>query len=577
MSCTLEILINNEEEWLKKLENEDFWNSIPLLNVNEVHNIKNLSLVRFKGMIQDMQNPEYYLEKYEVTNRDTNEKYVKNGKYSDVILQSDNEDVDYDNENNKTSERQTYVVISTPGVNKWVDSLEEEFNKCKSDVNEVEHIKTDKRSLEDEEMETEVVKNSELYKKQCTEEKIEATSSDKGNSSVVSKEHILNFPLPDRMGKKCHVKVYDETNTLKLNDTVEIVGFLSCNPFLATINEEEDESRMEIESSHPPASIVPRIHCVKYKKIIHLNPLVTSQNLTSERMLFLKKELMILFTQLLLGDDLAADYLICNLISDVYLRKDFMPLGKFSINITNIPIMQKIDYTKTLYEFIEMLVPKSHYFPMTLENLNDQTFIPKKDYDCNRLTSGILQLSKNTHFILDETKLTDGKLNAAGVNNIKAIASCIKNQKIAYDFNYYPIEYEVDIPFLILSEGKSMLTPDVHITLQPDETCLRTFSEIVEAAKQFLNNDLLNELRVYLTFARLIKYEISDKIQDLVQQEFVNMRQKEKNISADNLHNLLVLARLVCISEGKSTLDEHCWKKALHMEEIRKSRLPAHT
>lgn len=50
------------------------------------------------------------------------------------------------------------------------------------------------------------------------------------------------------------------------------------------------------------------------------------------------------------------------------------------------------------------------------------------------------------------------------------------------------------------------------------------------------------------------------------------MRQ-EANVSGDDLHHLLVLARLVCISQGKTTLDEECWKRACFLEEKRKERL----
>jgi hypothetical protein len=38
-------------------------------------------------------------------------------------------------------------------------------------------------------------------------------------------------------------------------------------------------------------------------------------------------------TRILLGDSLAADYLICHLISKIYLRRDVLCLGKFSLNL----------------------------------------------------------------------------------------------------------------------------------------------------------------------------------------------------------------------------------------------------
>lgn len=85
-------------------------------------------------------------------------------------------------------------------------------------------------------------------------------------------------------------------------------------------------------------------------------------------------------------------------------------------------------------------------------------FLNRKDYECNRLTSGVLQLSCNTQLVLDETKLQPGKLDESGCRAIAALSSMIKNQKVTYDFNYYQMDFDCDIPVLVLSEGKSLLS-----------------------------------------------------------------------------------------------------------------------
>lgn len=82
----------------------------------------------------------------------------------------------------------------------------------------------------------------------------------------------------------------------------------------------------------------------------------------------------------------------------------------------------------------------------------------RKDHESNRLTSGILQLNNNTHLILDETKLKAGKLNASGVQAVGALAKAMQSQVVCYDFGFNATqEFNCDIPFLIFSEGKSML------------------------------------------------------------------------------------------------------------------------
>lgn len=84
-------------------------------------------------------------------------------------------------------------------------------------------------------------------------------------------------------------------------------------------------------------------------------------------------------------------------------------------------------------------------------------FINRKDYETNKLVSGLLQLAPHTHLVLDETHMQQGKLETNGVMGIQNIAHLINHQQIKCNFQYYDIDYNVDIPVLALSEGRSML------------------------------------------------------------------------------------------------------------------------
>lgn len=66
------------------LKDPDVWKQIPLLNSAPICNFKDKQLVRFQGMIQDMYDPEYYLEQYEVKNTTTGESDIRCGLYIDV-------------------------------------------------------------------------------------------------------------------------------------------------------------------------------------------------------------------------------------------------------------------------------------------------------------------------------------------------------------------------------------------------------------------------------------------------------------------------------------------------------------
>ena len=66
-------------------------------------------------------------------------------------------------------------------------------------------------------------------------------------------------------------------------------------------------------------------------------------------------------------------------------------------------------------------------------------------------------MSKNTHLVIDETNLSTGQVTTYGKLNYAAFKDLIEFQKLNYDFKFYTMEYETDIPVLILSETKSFI------------------------------------------------------------------------------------------------------------------------
>lgn len=67
-----------------------------------------------------------------------------------------------------------------------------------------------------------------------------------------------------------------------------------------------------------------------------------------------------------------------------------------------------------------------------------------------------MQLAPHTHLVLDETCLQQGKLQNKGVEAVVQLSNLIRNQKLNVDFKFYTIDYNANVPVLILSEGKSM-------------------------------------------------------------------------------------------------------------------------
>ncbi|XP_011149707.1 mini-chromosome maintenance complex-binding protein isoform X2 [Harpegnathos saltator] len=576
---TSEYYITNESSCQQILKNSDILREIPLLNDVQLHNIKDKQLVRFQGMVQDMYDPEYYFKQYEVKNIRTGEGSIRCGMYTDIAYCLPHEEILFESNKNENSERQTYIIISTPGLNQWA----KERNTCieQSDMSTIHNNSIGKRSLIDQDdNDTEEMDCSEPTPKR---EKTLADTTDINISddndysakiqSIVSEDHILNFPIPIDGGKACIVKIYDGTS-LKLNQVVDIVGFVSLDPMLSTIHASENEmNEAEINTHNPPASLVPRLHAVK---IIELNRLeiANAPEIISKAQL-IRGDLHIILSQLLFGDHLAADYLICHLLSTIYIRKDYFCLGTFPLNITNFPSSKLRTFPKELYNFLTLFVKKSHFLEITLENLNELALIPKKDYECNRLTSGILQLSNNTHLVLDETGLTAGELTVTGKENYKALSDLLIFQKLKYDFKYYTVDYETDIPMLIFSDVKSFVPCPMQVVLNVDAESENLYSQVLEAACQYLKeDDRLANIRQYLEVLRHMEFVFDEQITEAVQNYFVEMRSSNRNINTDDLHALIVFARLMSMSYGKTTLDTECWNRTVQLETERMSRLP---
>lgn len=93
-----------------------------------------------------------------------------------------------------------------------------------------------------------------------------------------------------------------------------------------------------------------------------------------------------------------------------------MPIGKFSLNITNCPAKPTDkDFAKTFAKTISDIVPHCFLLELTNDNLMKLNFVPKKDYNANKLHSGILQLCSGTELIVDETALSEGKIDDKGL------------------------------------------------------------------------------------------------------------------------------------------------------------------
>uniref|UniRef100_A0A4W3HJ67 Mini-chromosome maintenance complex-binding protein n=1 Tax=Callorhinchus milii TaxID=7868 RepID=A0A4W3HJ67_CALMI len=591
------------EYFTEKLKENTATSWVPSLNDVPLHYLKPNSLVKFRCMLQDMFDPEFYMGVYETVDPATKSGVLRFGKYKDVAECGTQQEIHLNSAKSVTMERQTFYCIPVPGESSWVKEIS--FYACPARGNPSTSYTPSrhKRSYEeDEDMEMHPPKQKEQHRGRnvgshgCGDSKrLETEAPDAHQLSPNCTASIdLNFPLPGEKGPACLVKVYENWDRFKVNDILEVYGILSVDPALGIINDESTKDgssildpaecmdTLEEQRVHsPPPSLVPRLHAIVTHKLQHINPFLPirlqdkqSKDYISSflpELSSVRAELLGFLTNALLGDSLAAEYLTLHFLSTIYSRRDVLPLGKFTLNLSGCP--KNSNYTKHLHRFIQQLVPSSYCLPMTLENMNTMRFIPQKDYTANRLLAGVLQLPHSTSLMLDETAMEPGQLDTTGFQNMAALGNLIIWQKVDYDFSYHQMEFPCNINVLITSEDVSLLQSDCEVHLRP-QVVPDNIEEYMTNLQTAVLPSILNKFRIYLSLLRLMDYSISEEVTKAVEEDFVEMRKNDpQSITAVDLHWLLVVARLVSLSAGQTTLSRDSWQQAKQLEGQRKARL----
>ncbi|XP_010695921.2 mini-chromosome maintenance complex-binding protein [Beta vulgaris subsp. vulgaris] len=534
---------------------------VPILNATSVKYIQPNMLVRFRGMIQDMLGNEFYAGVYKDGST------WRTNKYSDVSQVQMDFSPDM-----RVWERRLLYCVPVPGLNSWAEPLEVLSNQQKILASQ----QREKRPRNDDE----AADHMDLESNQgCLDSPVTKKMREEGHpSSSAMQQDMVNegttpsFRPPDSEKNPfpCLVKVYDSPESdLKLNEIFEFIGVLSFDSELELNKEEADlqsNSLYEDDLIQLPPSKVPRIHCLVHKKLA-VNDFVNVSPLTELNPLLIRETREVLLRHLtaVLGNDgVAAQYLLLHLLSRVHARVDGVAVGKLSLNFTSISQETASVFVSRLSVAMMELLPFTQHIPLTIEYLNNATLAPKKDYEANKLVSGVLQLAEGSHLTVDETKLQSGTLNSTGVENTRSLKNLTEVQQVEYDFKYYKMEMAADVQLLVLSEGKSNILPtDLVLPFQPSST---VSSEITDEA-------MLQSWRWYLATMRSLPHSISPEMQKVVEEDLVAARQADRSLGSHDFSRLLTMSRLVSLSFGETSLSMEHWQMVKELERLRKERL----
>jgi len=190
----------------------------------------------------------------------------------------------------------------------------------------------------------------------------------------------------------------------------EFVGILAKTRLDLPQSSASGEEDAEL-ANHPKIDmdLIPRLHCIKFRKVASPNPLVSSDPITLTQRTFktrrtshkwakivaLELQQVIIVAQEMRstivewltppmgGDALAVEYLLCNMLSRVYARpNDVDVVGNFPVNLSHVPIQD--NWARSLHEMISAFLPRSFTMQLKLETLKRGKLFPYKDYDEDR-------------------------------------------------------------------------------------------------------------------------------------------------------------------------------------------------
>ena len=262
---------------------------------------------------------------------------------------------------------------------------------------------------------------------------------------------------------------------------------------------------------------------------------------------------------ILLGDVLASEFVLLNMLAKPYQRQDGFLLGNYSINLSGMTIPM----SRSLLKFIQAVLPLTLYMPLTIDNLDKDRYTPRKNYDTNLLEPGLFQMVDSTFVLTDELWMKEGQVKDNGLNNIKAIATLIEQQTVNYDFQYYQQEMPINAGVMVISDGRSMFKNTQQVIVQVEEG--RVFDE-AKFTQILADHQLMTQMRRYFlvlqyhSMTSLQEYSIPAEVSEYCQNIFIETRKAEQEAlgevktNADTFHKWLSLSRLMAVSDGEITL-----------------------
>ncbi|KAI9204080.1 putative alanine racemase-domain-containing protein [Polychytrium aggregatum] len=500
----------------RRLESPDVLSQIAVLSSASVSELPSYSFVRFRAMIQDNGlSPQMFLKSVRLqSTNDGSERVVPNYFIDDVQVPEGFTVVQPSFSHSELDTKQCYFCVNVPAESSW------------------------------------------LAPPGTTTPPPAASASER-------------MPISDSHSIAVVVKVPGEDPQFKLNETVDFYGILehpatACSDSDNCCEDDFDDFDYQgkLLKQHPCLTVV------TYKRNISVLDSIREQaeDVDAEATC---SRIRAYLTDVLQGDELAADYLLLHTLSKIRNRSQDN-LGYFPINLTNVsPSSLGEEFASTLTAALGALLPKHHYLPLTLDKLEKGRVVPRLEND-RGLLSGELQLTDGTLLIVDETRMNEGTLKERGLLNLKAIHGLIHNAALFYESEYTELEQHADLGIVVLSQGKSLFPIDCVIPVNP--------SGIAPDARTQLSEEELAQARATLLKLRESEYSVPEDMLSHVQSSIAEFRKLDRESgrgakTSQDFLRMLEIARLLSKVSGEVVLTPQTWERAVEMEKQRLGRI----
>jgi len=583
-----------KEQFLQALglADEEAFSQIPCLNeVDLVESLRPFSLVRYRGLVQDVFEPEIYSAVIEEADAaeapSTKPSCLLTTKYRECVEPAPGR-VLRDLGHKAYSQRGACYCVPLPAESSWTQKGSTCPAAAQPGLSLSDPPRSKKRGRDDEDvtMEPEMTRPS----KQEVTVPPPPKPYGRANELCSADEFGLNFPLAweERRGRgsstACIVKTYDEDQeSLRLCDAVEIVGVLCVNPEVANFESSPLGDSLCRDARDPSTSMVPRLHAILVRQLPFYHPMLpfTSTWLTEARLanafqrtfsapgaLAAARNVAVRTLSCALGGDmLAAEYLLMLLVSRSFDKCGEKSLGSWTLNFTHWPQGASV---AGISEAAANLVPRAVCLEVSTQSLEKQRWKPSKDFVANRLVSAQLQLARGTLLILDETKLAEGKLSASGLQALKAIGTVVTDQMLPCDFSSYDVNIPLELFCVsVSSRGRSIISGmDVALPISQ----IASADSAVPSQEAYMAG-AMDAVRMLLGLVtrspRPVKF--SDEVAHRFSEDFAAIRQTAQ-IPAELCHTWMGLARAYCLTHGEQELSAARWSSVLTMEKERLQR-----